>query len=216
MNWNDTTFSGTFVSSTVKTSWVTTDLFQVQDRHFCLRVALKVGGLVVSVFRQQRPSNIGPITVIEQIQAFVTGSQIECRHPQAGPTFRAVRVPVSETWNTCSQVRMEPMSSCVLKVGVLAQIVAPRLVQRFSCLRITKVVRFPVHQSGTTKARLLERSVKIDNGNEATTRLSVALLRNISKPLVPPRFVLESCSRQVACLVFFVRMAGSMLTPQLR
>ena len=129
---------------------------------------------MVSVFRQQRPSNIGPITVIEQIQAFVTGSQIECRHPQAGPTFRAVRVPVSETWNTCSQVRMEPMSSCVLKVVVLAQIVATRLVQMFSCLRITKVVRFPIHQSGTTKARLLERSVKIDNGNEATKRLSVA------------------------------------------
>ena len=69
---------------------------------------------------------------------------------------------------------MEPMSSCVLKVVGLAQTVATLLVQRFSCLRITKVVRFPIHQSGTTKARLLERSVKIDNGNEATKRLSVA------------------------------------------
>ncbi len=68
---------------------------------------------------------------------------------------------------------MEPMSSCVLKVVVLAQTVATRLVQRFSCLRITKVVRFPI-QSGTTKARLLECSVKIDNGDEATKRLSVA------------------------------------------
>ena len=129
---------------------------------------------MVSVFRQQRPSNIGPITVIEQIQAFVTGSQIECRHPQAGPTFRAVRVPVSETRNTCSQVRMEPMSSCVLKVVGLAQTVATLLVQRFSCLRITKVARFLADQSQTTKARLVERSARIEKGNEPTKRLSVA------------------------------------------